>query len=83
MAKYMNVVNHGKGQIDLRHLGKDAYRAKPTEFHFKENGAIDDGPSIAIVMSAVGIGISIFGEMSITTLQECLDEVGYTLIKKQ
>lgn len=82
MAKYMTVTNHHNGKIDLRHLGKNAFEAVPIEFHYKEDGTIDDLSSIAIVMNVIELEVNVFGEMSLNTLKECLNEVGYDIVKK-
>lgn len=78
MAKYIEVINHGKNQIDLRHIGSTAMEARPTELHFKENGSLDDSPSLAIVMQLVS-GQNVFAQLSLKTLQECLNELGYEI----
>jgi hypothetical protein len=75
----MEVINHGTNRIDLTNniLLQMGY---PTEFHFKEDGARNDKPSIVIIIRTGFTDIA--GEMSLNTLNECLNEVGYKIIEK-
>ena len=79
MAKYMKVFNHGKNLITLTDVNVPAY--VPIELHFKEDGSVTDGPTFAIVLAGP-TGSNIFGELSLETLGECLDELGYHILKK-
>lgn len=80
MAKYMKVVNHKKGKVDLTSLGTNIGEYYPTELHYKSDGAIGDKPSFTIVMREPN-GSSVYGQFSLDTLNECLKELGYKSIK--
>lgn len=78
MATFIKVVNHGNNQIDLRHIGSTSVEARPTELHFNINGSVKDNPTLAIVMRLPS-GLNVFGQMSLETLEECLNELGYEI----
>lgn len=78
----MTVYDHGTDKIDLSHLPYYTLELRPTEFHFKIDGAKDDKPSICIIMGGIP-GNLVFGEMSLNTLDECLNEVGYKIVKNE
>lgn len=72
-------INHGTGLIDLRHLAVVAV-LMPIEIHLKENGTIDEKPSLSIIMKDID-GIRVVGEISLKMLNEGLEDVGYQITK--
>lgn len=80
MNKFMTVKNHGEEKIDVSHIPSIVLEAVPTELHFKTNGALFDTPSIAIVMKVAHIHV--IGEISLNTLSDCMDQLGYKIVKK-
>lgn len=80
MAKFIRVFNHGKGKIEIP--SPILSEAIPVELHFKEDGALNNKPSFAMVMTAPILG-RIFGQLSLETLQECLNELGYSITKNE
>ena len=77
--KDFNGFNHHKGKVDLTHLGP-AVEARPTEVHLKEDGAIDDGPSLTFV-SLPSTGIPIVSQITVKMLKEGLADIGYKIEK--
>ena len=77
--KRMKGIDHGKGQIDLKHHLTPA-RFLPTELHHKVDGSIEDAPSFAIVMEHGGIVV--FGEVSLKMFNEALADIGYEIRRK-
>lgn len=78
MAKFMKVFNHGNEQIDLSGIGVTSKECVPTELHHKNNGSVDEKPSFVIVMKMPS-GLSVYGQLSLETLSECLNELGYNI----
>jgi hypothetical protein len=78
MNEFMKVVNHGAKPIDLRHIGSTAKEARLVELHFNTNGSIEEKPSLAIVMQLPS-GLNIYGQMSLETLNDCLEQLGYEI----
>lgn len=80
MAKYIKVivVNHGDGKIELKNLGSRYAAAIPVELHYKANGSLKDEPSFAMVME-MPTGFKVYGEFSLQTLSDCLEELGYEI----
>jgi hypothetical protein len=76
-------INHGKGQIDLQHLGVNQVQLRPTEIHLKENGDLDDNPSVAIVLSEPSIKFAVVGQLSLKMWNEGLADIGYEIRKKE
>ena len=72
-------VDHGKDQIDLTHLHIKAV-LMPIEIHFKDDGDINDEPSMVIVM-VNPMNRCICGEISLRMFNEAVAEVGYKLVK--
>ncbi len=83
-TREMKVVNVGKGRFDLRDYGPDVsiIHMVPTELHFKEDGALDDRPSLLVVLSHPTVRHLVVGEMSLSTLSRCLEDLGYEIRKK-
>lgn len=75
----LKAFNHGKGQIDLQHLGPSALELRPSEIHLKENGSTSNEPSFAIVLE--GGPLKVYGQVSLKMLNEALGELGYTIIQ--
>lgn len=86
--KPIKTFNVGKGQIDLRHL-KPAFgyclppvEVRPIEIHLKEDGTLDDGPSLCIVNSDMQkTPTFFFSQVSIEMLNNALKEIGYSINK--
>ena len=79
MEKEFKAFNHGKGKIII---GEEvaSFEAMPIEIHLKEDGAVDDTPSFAIVMRS-RIGTNIIGQISLKMLNEGLADIGYKMVK--
>jgi hypothetical protein len=71
--------NHGKKQVDLSHL-KVMAQLRPTEVHLKEDGSIEDKPSLCFVM-VDGSNFAMFGQISVDMFNEGLADIGYKLVK--
>lgn len=80
MKKDFQGFNHGKGPIDLRHIGH-AYQLMPVEIHLKEDGDLNDQPSLAIVLKNPDVDVTIIGQISVAMLNEGLADIGYKLVK--
>lgn len=74
-------IDHGAHHIDLTHL-QILGEFKPTEVHFKENGAEGDNPSLAIVMATPITGGFVFGQISVEMFNEGLADIGWELKQK-
>lgn len=78
----MTVRNWGTQQIETKYRPLPCV---PLFFHYKSDGAVDDQPSIAIESSfhvtteSDLVTYSVIGEMSINTLKQCLEALGYTI----
>ena len=82
MKKEFKGINHGKKQIDLRHLGNDALQLRPVEIHLKENGSDTDGPSFVIVMvGSEYIPAKVYGQITLDMFNEGLLDIGYKITK--
>ena len=79
MAKYIETHHHGSKQIDLSHL-PFPMELRPTEMHMNNTGSKTDKPTIAMVFTT--IGITYYAQMSLQTLTDCLNELGYEVTKK-
>ncbi len=82
MAKEIIVTNWGKGQIKISSEPSTPIEVVPRELHFKEDGAIDDSPSLTMVLNHSTAPYKFYGQFTLNTLIECLDELGYTITKK-
>lgn len=69
-------INHGLDKINLIVPGRELL---PVEIHLKENGDLEDNPSVAIVMK--GTDISVFGQLSLKMWNEGLKDIGYKIVK--
>lgn len=78
MAKEITVINHKKEKI-MPIMAE--LELTPIALHFKEGGSITDEPSIAIEMTNGLIGV--IGQMSLKTLKEGLEELGYTILRDE
>lgn len=74
------VKNVGTNQIDLTHLGY-ASQIAPVELYLKEDGTLENGPSLCIVNVGAGYKHT-FSQISIKTLNEALNKLGYEIKKK-
>lgn len=81
MSEFIKVKNHGANPIDLSEIGSTAKELRPTELHFNTNGSIDDKPTFAIVMKHPS-GLNVYGQFSMKTLQDCLNELGFEIVGK-
>ena len=70
-------INHGTGPIKL--MGP-VTEMLPTEIHLKEDGAIGDTPSVAIVMDDFSNPV-VFGQLSLKMWNEGLKDIGYKIVK--
>ena len=77
MNLFMTTHNWGKEKMRLR----VSEEMRPVELHMKEDGDNGDEPSFAIVM--VGRKGSAVGQFSLNTIRDCLNQLGYDIIKKQ
>lgn len=78
-------VNHGKGQIDLSAYSKRSHpwRGRPISVHLKEDGAVDDKPSLCLIIELNSEPVSyIMGEISLAMLNSGLNDIGYGIVKK-
>lgn len=78
----MKAVNHGTGQVDLRHLedtGLVPMEMRPSELHLKEDGTKTNGPSFTLVLERGPMRV--YGQVSLDMLNEALGELGYTIIQ--
>ena len=73
--------NHGKGRIDLTGHGKELIIGRPVEIHLKEDGALDGGPSMVIVVET-GYVFDVCGEVTLEMLNQGLADIGYEIRKK-
>lgn len=81
MKKAFKGINHGKEQMDLRHLGK-ALELRPIEIHHKENGSTKGEPSFVIVMIGTKyIPGTVYGQITLDMFNEGLADIGYKIEK--
>lgn len=82
MAKEFSGFNHGMGKIVLKfgeQTGLTVDQKRPVQVHLKEDGAIGDKPSVAIVMTN-GKQVTV-GEISLEMWNEGLKDIGYQIVK--
>lgn len=79
MAKDFIGINHGKKVIEIGSEFR-IVQLKPTEIHLREDGDIDNNPSVAIVMENA-FGPIAFGQLSLKMWNEGLADVGYEIVK--
>ena len=77
--KPFNGYNHGVGPIPIM---QGAAQLRPVQIHLKEDGAIDDKPSLAIVMIGNDGHSVAFGQISVEMMNEGLADIGYKLVKE-
>lgn len=78
-SKPFNGYNHGVGPIPIM---QGAAELRPVQVHLKEDGAIGDKPSLAIVMIG-NDGVSVaFGQISVEMMNKGLADIDYTMVKK-
>ena len=78
-------IDHGTGRIDLTHLKNNLSVLRPVEIHHKSDGSIKNGLSFCIVMMewpVLGMPRHVSGEISLEMLNNGLNDIGYTIIKK-
>jgi len=78
MATYMKTFDHGTGMIDLSDK-TSLVEMTPVELHIKRDGDKEDQPSLAVVMQLKNVYV--VGQMSLKTLDDCLQELGYKITK--
>lgn len=72
--------NWGTGVIQLE-LGDFAIEMKPVELHLKEDGSLDNKPSLCLVMVNPFSRLHVYGQMSLEMFNKALEEVGYKIEK--
>lgn len=70
-------INFGKESIEIGPVNNEM---KPTLICLKEDGAIGDKPSLAILFESYGK--KFIGQVSVDMFNEGLDDIGYKLVKK-
>jgi hypothetical protein len=71
--------NFGTGPIEIK---GPATELRPTELYLKENGAIGDTASFAIVLTDPFMpSTRVFGQLTLVMLNEALNELGYRVVK--
>lgn len=81
MSKDLDTItgyNWGRSHIQLE-LGKFAYELRPIEVHLKEDGCINDTPSMCIVMTNETGTSFIYGQLSLEMWNKALNEIGYKI----
>lgn len=74
-------VNHGLGEIDLRtYCQRMPFRLALKSVHFKEDGAVNNTPSMAFVCRDPA-GLSFVHELTVETLEGLLRQAGYRLTR--
>jgi hypothetical protein len=73
--------NHGKDTIKIGNRFSHLWHLKPVEIHLKEDGALDDEPSFAILMENSMLGYGAIGQISVKMFNEGLKDVGYKIVK--
>lgn len=81
MPEEFKGIDHGTSHINLQFEQRFAYELRPTEIHHKIDGALDNEPSFAIVMSHPN-GFACFGQISLEMFNKALGEIGYKIEKK-
>ncbi len=72
--------DHGKKEVNLRHLRNVIGEFMPAELHHKADGDVNDEPSFTLVFKGTA-GYHIYGQISLRMLSEGLEELGYKLEK--
>jgi hypothetical protein len=79
--KFVKGTNVGTDKIILKGYST-IVEVRPVEIFLKEDGAIGDKPSFAIVMTGL-MGTAVFGQLSLETWNEALKDVGYKIVKDE
>ena len=72
--------NHGKGNISITTVFNNVNEARPIEIHLKEDGALDNRPSFAIIMVDLQNN-AILGQITLDMFNKGCKDIGYQLIK--
>ena len=82
MPKDFTTYNHGTAPIDMSFLSivGNLHQMRPHQLHLKEDGAVGDKPSFALVFIDGNRNI-VVGEISEEMLSEGFKELGYSLEK--
>lgn len=73
--------NWGKGTVNFMPVAGESWKEfKPTQIHLKEDGTIDDKPSLVIVMEGRSKHMA-YGQISLEMLNEGLADIGYKITK--
>lgn len=73
--------NWGTGVIELE-LGDFAMEFRPVEIHIKEDGSLDNKPSMCVVMVRSGVrDLYSYGQLSLEMWNKALGEIGYKIEK--
>ncbi len=76
-------INWGTEVVDLRRPGV-LTEMRPVEVHLKEDGTLDNGPSLTFVLvhpPLQSTPIAVFGQISVKMLNEGLADIGYKIEK--
>lgn len=76
MSTYLDIHNWGDGIIAIK---GPAVEYRPTELHFKANGARDGTPSLCIVLVHPSVKLKAYGQFTLRELNEALGELGYKI----
>lgn len=72
-------INVGNGPIKMP---PTAYELRPTKIYLKEDGARNNGPSVAILYEhPLHLQAPVVGQLSIEMWNEGLKDIGYKLVK--
>lgn len=81
MEKEFNAHGCGTGKFNLsKHHGLKFM--KPTEVHLKEDGSIEEKPSLTFVLESPFSG-PVMGEISLKMLNEGLGDIGYEIVPRK
>ena len=67
---------------DFIELENDTLEFRPTKLILLPKGAVGDKPSFAI-LGTIPFNDDVIGQLSLETLQDCLNDLGYELKKKE
>ena len=81
MSKEFKAFNHGTGKIEIGlDYDKSLKVMRPVEIHLKEDGAIGDKPSFAILM--VCNDTNAIGAIALKMLTEAMEGLGFLIKTK-
>ena len=73
-------ISHGTGPIIIKH--EFVTHMRPIEIHLKEDGTLDDKPSVCIIMSTMIADFPVVaGQLSLKMWNEALKDIGYEIKK--